>query len=41
MKILDSSYIGQLEMSRIDVGLENLSKIGVVLGVDLDFIVRK
>lgn len=26
MKILDSSYIGQLEMSRIDVGLEILTK---------------
>lgn len=38
---LDSGYIGRLEMGRIDVGIENLSKIGDMLDADLDFILRK
>lgn len=38
---LDSGYIGRLEMGRIDVGIENLSKIGDMLDADIDFILRK
>lgn len=35
---IHSSYIGQIELGKYDVGIETLSKIGEALGMGVDFI---
>lgn len=35
---IDSGYIGRIELGKIPAGIENLSKIGDVLGMQLDFV---
>ena len=38
---LDSGYIGKIEKGRFDIGIDNLCRIGEVLGCRIDFIDEK
>lgn len=38
---IHSSYIGQVELGKYDVGIETLSKIGEALGMVVDFTLKE
>lgn len=38
---LNSGYIARVELGTFDIGIENLSKIGDVLGMEIDFVEGK